>query len=212
MAILTKQEQIAEASTTDLVETYNALTGKAIKKFENREIAMRRCEMAMLSAKDADGHTGVPKGSDTQVRTRAEIVDKAESKGVPVPPALDEEEVKFEPGSLADQLSKAAKAAKPITPREKVKPAAGAPKKEAPYAVQATYKGTSTPQAGSVRNNVLLKVQASKHCAITIADLDKHFEQPTRGYVQKLIEKNHLIVLTQEQFAAAKPVAKPATK
>ena len=215
MAIITDVKQIEEASSSDLVETYNALAGKSIKKFENITIARRRVEMAMLAAKNADGQTGVPKGTEPQVRTRAEIVAKAEAKSVPVPQGIDDDEPKFEPGSLGDRLNKAARAAKKIEPRPKKEKTAGAAKKEVIYAVQATFAGTSRPQAGSVRNNVLVYIQQATNgdkvvtSAVTIEALDKHFELNTRGYVQKLLEKNHLIILDEAAFNKAKPVKKP---
>jgi hypothetical protein len=200
MTIIRDAAAIAAADTADLVETYNALTGKSIKKFENRATAERRVEMAIMAAKDADGHTGVPKGAEGKALDRAAIVEKAAAKGIPTPPALDEEDPKFEPGSLADQLNKAAAAAKPIAPREKAERKPGAPAKQSIYAVQATFKGTSKPQAGSVRNNILVHIQNADRSAITIEALDKHFELNSRGYVQKLLEKDHLIILDAVQY------------
>ena len=67
MSILTEQNQIEEADMASLVETYNSLTGKSIKKFETREIGKRRVEMAMLAAKDADAHTGIPKHTEPKI-------------------------------------------------------------------------------------------------------------------------------------------------
>ena len=70
-------------------------------------------------------------------------------------------------------------------------------------AVIATNAGTSKPQAGSIRNNVLLRIQAAPGGAVSVADLDAHFAQPTRGFLQKLIEKDHLRVITLDELAAA---------
>lgn len=207
MTILTNASQIAAASTSDLVETYNALAGKSIKKFETRTHAERRVEAAIMAAKEADGHTGVPKGTDPQAKPRKQIIAKAKAKGIPVPPALDEEEPVFVLGSMADQLNKAAAATEAIEPRpKKDKATASTTKKESIFSVQATFTGTSKPQAGSTRNNVLLHVQSATNSAATMEALDAHFEQNTRGYIQKLMEKGHLIVLDAAAFAAAKPV------
>lgn len=199
--IITKVADIAGADTADLVSTYNALTGKSVKKFENRTVAERRVEMAILAAKDADGKTGVPKGQEPQAKPRAEIVSKAEEKGQQPPPALDEEEPTFTPGTMAYELNKAAKAAKHIEARPKRKKKDAEPKKVL-YAVVATFAGTSKPQAGSTRNSVLLHIQNAPRSACTIEDLDKHFDGNTRGYVQKLLEKDHLQLVNEEQYAA----------
>jgi len=83
--IIREQKQIADASPADLVETYNALTGKAIKKFETRAVGERRVEMAMLAAINADGQTGVPKGANGKVKTAEELAVKAKDKGLPAP-------------------------------------------------------------------------------------------------------------------------------
>jgi hypothetical protein len=200
--LITSVAAIATAETGDLVFTYNQLTGKSIKKFETRAIGERRVEMAILAAKDADGKTGIPKGAEPQPKTREQIEEKAAARGIEPPPALDAEPV-FEPGTLAYELNKAAKAAKPI--QERPKKAAGdgasAAKKAPLHAVVATFTGTSKPQAGSTRNAVLIRIQSMARSAATIEALDKHFEQSTKGYIQKLIEKGHLRPVTPEEYA-----------
>jgi len=205
--LITDVAQIEDASTEDLLYTYNQLTGGSVKRFSTREVAKRRVEMAMLSAKSADEQTGVSKGAEGEVKTREEIVAKAEERGQEPPPSL--EEPVFQPGTMAYELDKAAKAAKPIEPRPKKEKTAPAAERKALFAVQATFKGTSKPQAGSVRNSVLLHIQNAPNSACTIEALDKHFDQNTRGYVQKLLEKNHLVILDEEAYKNAKPVERP---
>ena len=206
MTILRKPEQLHVETTTmaDLVETYNALSGKSIKKFETREIAVRRVEMAMLSAKDRDGHTGVPAGTDPVVKTDAEVKVKAKAKGVPVPPAIDEEDATpvFPMESMAGQLQKAADSAAPIVPREKKKPTPGA-KTPSLVAVSATFSGTTTLQPSSQRNLVLLSIQGAADSRKLIADLDAEFKGSTRGYIQKLLITGHIVACSAEEVAAA---------
>ena len=207
MTLLKTVAEVHEAGTADLLETFNHLTGGDVKRFASVEAGRRRVEMAMLAAKDADAKTGVPRGSEPQAKGRAEIEAKAAAKGVDTPESLDPE-VNFPPGSMGDQLLKAAAAAKPIVPRPKKEPKAPAQPRSSIYAVQATFAGTSKPQAGSVRNNVLLYIQNAKNNAATIEAMDKHFQHDSRGYVNKLIEKDHLVTLTEEQYAAAVPTKK----
>lgn len=207
MTILTTQKEIQEASGPDLVETYNHLTGADLKKFSTVEAGRRRVEMAMLAAKDADQKTGVSAGSEGVVKGRDAIIAKAKSKGLPVPPSLDEE-VAFAQGTLGAQLTAQAESAPAIIPREKADPKAPRTTRKLMFAVQATFAGTSTPQSGSVRNNVLLHIQAAENSAITVAALDAHFQQDTRGYINKLLEKDHLVLLDEKQFADAKPTKK----
>ncbi len=81
--IIRSQAEIAGASTQVLVNTYNQLTGKQIKKFENRSIAENKVANAILSAAMEAGHLGVPKGTkDLPVLTFAEREAIAATKGV----------------------------------------------------------------------------------------------------------------------------------
>lgn len=205
MTIIKNTSQLADADMASLVESYNHYTGATTKRFSSLEVGRRKVEMAMMSAKDADAQTGVPPGSNGEPKGRADIVKKAKAKGLPIPPSLDEE-VNFAPDTLGAELTKQVKEAKPIAPRPKAEPKAPGTPRKLMFAVQATFAGTSTPQAGSVRNSVLLRIQQAPNNAATIADLDSHFDCDTRGYVNKLIEKNHLVLLDEAAYAAAKPV------
>ena len=211
MSILKTAADLQDASMGDLVETYNHLTGAAVARFSSVEAGRRRVENAMLAAKDADGMTGIPANTKPQIRGRKEIEAKAKAKGIEPPPSVDEE-YSFKPGTLAYDLDKATKAMAPIPKRAKKEPSSPPKPRNSIFAVQATFAGISKPQAGSVRNNVLLHIQNAKNNAATISELDQHFDTDSRGYVNKLLEKQHLVLLTEEEFKAAKPVAKPAAK
>lgn len=65
--LITNQNDIADATTEDLVHTYNELEGKSIKKFESREVAERRVANAILAATDRAGHRGVKVGETPKV-------------------------------------------------------------------------------------------------------------------------------------------------
>lgn len=205
MTILTQAQAAADdASMADLLETYKHLTGNAPSKFASIAIGKTRVAMAFMAAAAADEQTGVPKGAKGEPKGRSEIKAKAKTKGVPTPPGL-EEEAEFPPGSMAAELTKATKAMTPIVKREKKAPGAPGEKRTPIYAVQATFAGTSKPQPGSERNNILVRIQDSKNNAATLESLDKHFEKPTKGFIQKLIEVKHLVALTEEEYKAAKP-------
>lgn len=207
MTILKTVDEVRAAGGPDLVETYNHLTGADLKKFASVEAGRRRVEMAMLSAKDADAKTGVGPGKDGQVKGRAEIVEKAKSRGLPIPPSFDGE-VAFKEGSLGAALTEQAASTSPIQPRPKADPSSPKVQRKPMFAVQATFNGTSSPREGSVRNSVLLFIQEQPKSAATMVALDAKFDQDTRGYVNKLLEKNHLVLLDEAQFANAKPTKK----
>ena len=174
MTILRNQADISTADMADLIETYNALTGNAVEQFQSRAIAERRTEMAMLAAKDAAGHAGVPKGVEPQVKTMAELGG-------------------FAP--MVQQLHIAAQAAavepmrvKPMKAREmNVRPLRSPLDK-----VRATFAGKSKPQEGSTRGKVLRAIQEAEAHTITQVDLDALLGIHTRGFVQKLIEMGHV--------------------
>lgn len=208
MTILKTVEAVrASESSADLLETYNNLTGATLKRFASVAAGQRRCEMAMLAAKDADAQTGLPAGTDPQPRPRAEIVAKAKKKGLPLPRSLDEE-VEFQDGTLGAELEQQAKTATPIVPRPPRDPSAPKATRKVMYAVQATFAGKSKPQAGSLRSNILVRIQGEKNSAALVSELDAHFETDTRGYINKLIEMEHLVVLDEDGFKKAKPVKK----
>lgn len=112
MTIIRNQSDIAEASTADLVETYNALVGKSIKKFENRSIAEARTRMAILAAENAAGHAGVTKGECPAAKTVAEIAAKGKTSSAIALGEADEESASQAPAEALEQP--VAPAAEPV--------------------------------------------------------------------------------------------------
>lgn len=82
MTIITKQSQIAEASTADLLATYNALSGKSITRFSSRAAGEVQVANAILSAENAAGHAGVAKGAAPTALTQAELAARRAVKNV----------------------------------------------------------------------------------------------------------------------------------
>lgn len=201
--IIRSQSQIADATTAQLVATYNALTGKSIKKFEMRSIAEARVRMAIMSAEDAAGHAGVPKDTKPVAATKDELHAKDELRA----PSVE----KIEPAPQAPttplraKLQAAIDAQPKITPRPKK---SDTPKeqhvaRQVIMRVRATFAGTSKCNAGSIRAAVLAKIQERTVTqggpTISVAELDKHFGHSTRGYLQKLLEKSHIEVVPEQQ-------------
>lgn len=87
----------------------------------------------------------------------------------------------------------------PIAPREK-----GVSKRVTIKKVRATFEGTSKPQAASIRAAVLKFIQDAPEHTCTVEEIENHFNKDAvdfksvRGYLQKLIEKNHIEVLGDE--------------
>ncbi len=194
--ILTNATQIPDAATADLLETYNALTGESVKKFASRAVGQRRVEMAMLAAIDRSAHAGVPVGVAPTPKPWpgvAPIESKpAEPEFVPDEKfAFDENP--FKPGTLAHGLWNTTNSQKPIERAATQKRPRGA--KPQFQSVWATGAGVSKPQPGSVRAAVLKHITEQPNKTCSLEALDAAFKMPTRGYVQKLLEKNHLKIV-----------------
>lgn len=185
MTILRRASDIAAASSADLVETYNALTGSSIKKFETRKIGERRVEMALLAATDAAGHAGVAPNTTPAPATVQELAAKAASNP-------------YKEGTMSHSLHDACEKAAPIVPRPKVpeaKKSGAAPAAVRKFlVVSPTFAGVSKVQANSNRAAVLAYVNAHP-AGISVEALDGYFGYATRGYLQKLIEKNHVLAV-----------------
>jgi hypothetical protein len=98
----------------------------------------------------------------------------------------------YRPGTMSHKLFAEIFAQEPISRRPP-------PPKEEPrpvrkvMRVRATFAGTSRPNPNSVRMQVLRYVQDSPDSAATVEAIEQHFRQPVRGYLQKLIDKGHLV-------------------
>jgi hypothetical protein len=177
--ILRDKSAVQGASMEDLNHTFRALRGEPDHPgFTNVDAARTQVQMAIMAAEDAAGHVGVPPNTRPRAKTVAELGHNP-----------------YVPGSMSHALHAAVHAQHPIVPRARwaVQPRVKFSR------VRATFAGTSRPQAGSVRAAVLAYVQAAPDNCCTVEALEKHFAQPVRGYLQKLIEKNHLTPVTEEQ-------------
>lgn len=185
--IIRDRNAVRGASLDDLNHTYRELKGEpGFKGFSNRAAAEVQVGMAIMAAQDAAGHAGVPKGAAAPVLTAAELANK----GNP-----------YKEGTLSHRLHDEIAAQQPIVPRPKAaeKPTTERSKRVVINRVRATNSGASRPQSTSVRNQVLVYIQSLPGGEATVQELERHFNHPVRGYLQKLIEKNHLTIVEEEQ-------------
>lgn len=223
--VLRARSDIAEATMAQLLATYNALTGKSLKKFENKEIAQRRVDMAMMAAQDADAHLGVPKGANGEVKTAEELTAKAAEVGQPAPQMNDEapkeDTPKFPEGSLAAELAKKGAAAPAVTRQ----PKAPAPPKRTraegekqasigrvafvlPAPTDRKVRETSARGILMARMNVVLAEDPAA-TDVDVAALSEHLGADQRSHIQKLVNLGFLRITAS---APKKPPAPRAPK
>lgn len=184
--ILRTADQLPEATAAQLLATYTALTGLKVARFSSIEVGRRRVERAMLAAKDADAHTGVPRGIEPTAKTVAELAAKARGKYVP------EASIDPEP---TQPLAEAAEDVPEADPKPRP---ATSPRAVADAHVKATNLGATKVQARSTRGAVLSRIQSCRapdgtQRAVPVKLLDAHFAISTRGYIQKLVHCGHVV-------------------
>ena len=180
--LIRDRDAVRGALMEDLNHTYRQLKADpSFKGFANRAAAEVQVSMAIMAAEDAAGHAGVPKG----VRPKALTPKELQSANP------------YKEGTMSHALHEAINQQDPIEPRAK--------KSENPAAtrhvikrVRATFMGESKPQSGSIPNQVLLNILQAENHTCTVEELEAHFQQPVRGFLQKLIEKNHLVVIEDD--------------
>ena len=179
--IVRDKAAVLSASMEDLNHTFRELRGEPDHPgFSNRSAAEVQVQMAIMAAQDATGHAGVPPNTHPRAKTVSELGYNP-----------------YKPGTISHRLHAEVARQQPIAPRETAS-ATAAPRVKI-VAVRATFAGTSSPQPSSVRHSVLKFIQSAPEHTATVAALEEHFQQPVRGYLQKLIEKNHLIIVQEPQ-------------
>lgn len=179
--LIRDRNAVFNASLEDLNHTYRELRGEPNHPgFKDRAAAQVQVQMAIMASEQVVAHAGVPSGTAPVAKTVAELGYNP-----------------YAEGTLSHRLHAEIAQQSPITPRPKK---ADAPKDPATrrvviQAVRATFAGKSQLQSGSVRAAVLKRVQDAPGHTATVEALEQHFQQPVRGYLQKLIEKNHLAIV-----------------
>lgn len=180
-SIVRSRAQVASASLETLNASFRALRGDPDHPgFTSIDAARTAVQNAIMAAEDVVAHAGLPRGAAPVAKTVGELGYNP-----------------YAPGTMSYDLYAAVAARQPIQRRA---PAAGAPAGRMTICcVRATGAGSSKVQSGSVRAAVLARVQASPNATATVAELEQHFGHPVRGYLQKLIEKNHLVIAQEQQ-------------
>ena len=226
MTIIRTQAAVTEASTADLLESYNAFTGKDIKKFASREAAERQTSNAILAAIDASGKLGVKKGQKPVAMTLTELeaarsAKAQDSAGAAKPQqgaAAAQEANAATPAGKSLRTSLKAKAVgEPNKPKVKPQKPEGAGRAPKVTHVEIVPEGgRSKMQVGSQRKAIMDaivgKAKNAKSISVTgredkvrcvsIDLLQEEHREPVRGHVLKLIFEGHL--------RAVQPVEKEA--
>lgn len=191
MAVLRTQLEARDAPRSDLAETHLALTGQVLSADVSDAAARVQVTMAMLSAINQTAHIGVPKEWSPKVLTLTE-------RGVLM-------SKKYPEGTLAADLDNKVAAKPARKPKADKADKKGAPKtpRLRLSRVAATTTGTSKLQANSDRYAVFTHVQAAGPEGITVEALDQATGLSTRSYLQKLLEKGHIVVLETADEQAA---------
>lgn len=185
MTIIRAQAQIADASTADLVATYNALTGKSISRFSSRGAGESRVANAIMAAQDRAGHLGVPKGAAPVAIT------VAEAKAKKAAGAHEEPAPAGSPKPLRAKLALAAGDASPNKAKPKAERAARKTN-GALVAVKSTGRGEFRLQAASLRGQIMAFVEAQGAKSVPMADIVAKFEDRAKGAVRLLMGRDHL--------------------
>lgn len=213
MTIIRNRKDVTESTpTSDLLETYNAMTGKDIKKFSSRAAAESQTSNAIMAAEDAAGKLGVKKGAKPVAMTKAELEAAAAAKAAGKEPP--QEPSKSVAGATAapkkgESLRSSLKAKAVGEPNKgKAKP----PKKEGAGRaakvewVKLTEAGRSKMQAGSQRKGVYDAIvgkaaksktkDADGNGLVNVELLQEDFHSVIRGHVLKLIFEGHIEAAT----------------
>ena len=188
----------------DLVESYNALTGKSIKKFESLEVGRVRVANAILAAEDRTAHAGVSKGEKPKAKTVEELPLKIDEVVDDADTTTKEEDMKTEkqskrdaryPQAAAQEAAAKAKAKgdKPQAATAKKVPAKkAAAKKVAAKKGAPAKKAPAAKKAATPRHNVYEKVK------LTEPDTTRRPQEGSnRSLVLKALQKRKAATIDQ---------------
>ena len=184
--LIRDRKAVFSATMEDLNHTYRELRGQPDHPgFKDRAAAQVQVQMAIMAAQDVVAHAGLPVGAEPVAKTVCELGYNP-----------------YAPGTLSHKLHEEVSRQTPIGPRSAAAPDPNAPplKRQPIRRVRATFTGTSTPNPNSNRAAVLRFVQESPAHTATVEAMEKHFGIPCRGFLQKLIEKGHLVSLSEDEL------------
>lgn len=214
MTLIRNRKDISESTpTADLLETYNAMTGKDIKKFSSRAAAESQTANAIMAAEDAAGKLGVKKGQKPVAMTAAELDAARAAKAMGAEQLTKVGQGAKEsanPGPAATEKGKSLRASlkakavgEPNKPKPKAeKKAEGAGRAAKVLFVVPTGKGRSKMQENSQRKAVFDAVVGKRTSApkapVDVEALQEDFHSPIRGHILKLIFEGHLAAVAED--------------
>lgn len=198
MTIIRDRNAVSEASTADLVETYNAMTGKDIKKFSSRAAAENQTSNAIMLGEDRAAKLGVRPGAKIVAMTVAEGEAKAAAKARGAtetqPEAPNATEGKGKPaGGLRERLAARAGDAPPNKPRPRPEKKADGVERgpKLTKVRRATGEALSTVREDSERGKVLGAIGKSTR-AWSIDELTEAVGFNVRPACVTLVRLGHL--------------------
>lgn len=214
--IIREQKEISGASTAVLIATYNALTGKNIKKFYSRAAGESQVSNAILGAKDAAGKLGVPKGTNGSTLTAKELAAAKSGAGSKPEAAKAEAPKAKAPGkpSLRAKLAAKAGTAEPNKGKPKVVRKATEDGSRAPRLLAVTFSANPSGarlNTGSIRSEIAAwmnkRIERAKEKGeekpeqVSVDDVIKKFGPQGRQALQKMIMLGHLDAIRAERAA-----------
>ena len=183
--LITDQNQIKNATTADLLFTYNQLMGKSITRFSSRGAGESQVSNAILSAEYRAGRKGVQKGQKAIAQPLHVEQQEASPATEPSPQPTEQEPT---------MATRSRKAATPKRPPHKPKAAKRAPHNSIKSAiVEATGNGKTKLQEKSERAQCF-EIVKRHGGGISVEKLQEKMGREVRGFIHKLIEGGHVRV------------------
>ena len=201
MPVIRDRNALVDASASDLLETYEAMTGAPAPANVSVEGLRNMTSMAVLSNIDAAGHLGVQRGAKADPMTHHELESRRRARGVTAAgidahgsggrTSRSSTEGQFPLESNTMATAKKTTTKKTVTAESAVEAKGGRPK--TPVTVSVTGNGTTKVRPTSFRGRVLAAIAAKKKISTT--ELDAQFEKPTLGEVRTLEKLGHVAVV-----------------
>lgn len=182
MTVVRNQRDLASADDAALRETIVQLTGSAAPPGASRGALLVAASNAILSAQNAAGHLGVPRGTAPRTLTIQERIAVARAGGLELPMRA----------ALATEIATSEPHRPKLVPA--VERRRGRPRGTARTHVRAPSDAAprANLQPGSVRAAVYAAVAAAPERRAAVADLQERFGNAVLGHIRKLLASEHL--------------------
>jgi hypothetical protein len=198
--------ELPDADLDDLRVTHRALTGNEAPHGLSRDALAVRVTMAIMSAQDADAHTGVPRGTTGRVLTTDELAEKlrrkpqyaaAGARDIADGIARDTVRATVPPGAIRTDLNfkdhtamaRTRKAAAPAPAPEAAAPSAG--RKLQDFTIRVKPQDDRPLRPEGMRAKIVALALAKPGKKITLSELNATLGKNVRGDVKVLIAAGH---------------------